>query len=75
MIVTEYYMTREDGTILERTCSDQNLMIRQDGTEAVYSEAIDPQGSGRTYTETDIVIEEEPETEDGEPPFFIAKED
>lgn len=46
------------GRELIRTYSDANLMIKQDGTEIVYSEAVDPVGSGRTYTETDITIEQ-----------------
>lgn len=45
------------GRELVRTYSDANLMIRQDGTGAVYSEAVDPAGIGRTYTETDEIIE------------------
>lgn len=40
-----------------RTYSDANRMIKQDGTGAVYSEAYDPAGSGRTYTETEESIE------------------
>lgn len=52
-----------NGTEFVKTYSDQNAMIERDG--AVYSEAIDPIGSGRTYTETDIKIEEnEGENED-----------
>ena len=46
------------GRELVRTYSDAHLMIKQDGTEIVYTEAVDPIGSGRTYTETDIVIEQ-----------------
>ena len=45
------------GRELVRTYSDADLMIRQDGTGNIYSEAVDPLNSGRTYTETDIVIE------------------
>ena len=59
MIQTEYCKTREDGVKLYRTYSDQNMMIRKDGTEELYSEAIDVEGSGYTYTETDIPIEDE----------------
>ena len=62
MIVTEFYMTRKDGVNLYRTYSDIQMMIRQDGTGILYDEAIDPENSGRTYTETDIPIEQnEPE--------------
>ena len=58
MIKTEIHMTREDGVELTRTYSDQHLKIRQDGTGAIYDEAIDPTIMNRTYTETDIPIEE-----------------
>lgn len=54
MIVTEPY-----GIDLIRTYSDAGYKIRQDGTGDIYDEAIDPADSGRTYTETDIPIEEE----------------
>lgn len=54
MIVTEYFITREDGVVLNRTYSDANKMIRQDGTGVLYDTAIDPVEMNRTYTETDI---------------------
>ena len=54
MIVTEYFRTREDGVVLNRTYSDQNMMIERDGVR--YSEAIDPAELGRVYTETDEAI-------------------
>ena len=47
-----------NGLALVRTYSDANLMIRQDSTDNIYSEAVDPVGSGRTYTETDTPIEQ-----------------
>ena len=47
-----------------RTYSDANLMIQQDGTGAVYSEAYDPVDSGRTYTETDEEIPTEADSAD-----------
>ena len=56
-IVTEYFETRKDGIILNRTYSDRGMMIERDGVQ--YSEAIDPVGIERIYTETDIPIEEE----------------
>ena len=60
MIVTEYYRTREDSVVLNRTYSDIGMMIERDGIR--YSEAIDPAELGRQYTETDEPIEiEEPE--------------
>ena len=55
MIVTEFYRTREDGVRLVRTYSDSGKMLERDG--AVYSEAIDPEASGRVYTESDVDVE------------------
>lgn len=49
MIVTEYYRTRSDGVVLNRTYSDAGLLIERDGVQ--YSEAIDPADMGREYTE------------------------
>ena len=62
MIKTEFYMERKDGVKLYRTYSDRNMMIQKDGTEEIYSEAIDIENSGFAYTETDIPIDggEEP---------------
>lgn len=60
MIVTEHFRTREDGVVLIRTYSDRGMMIERDGE--LYSEAVDPEGMGRVYTETDIPINE-PESE------------
>ena len=51
---------RLNGVDYTRTYSDKNMMIERDG--AVYSEAIDPLGSGRTYTETDTPV---PKEDDG----------
>lgn len=51
MIVTEYYNTRSDGVVLNRTYSDSGYMIERDGVR--YSEAIDPAELNRQYTETD----------------------
>ena len=55
MIVTEYF--EKDGRELVKTYSDTFHKIIQDGTGAVYDEAIDPVDSGRTYTESEEVIE------------------
>lgn len=57
MIKTEYFRTRKDGVVLNRTYSDANMMIERDGVR--YSEAIDPAELGRQYTETDEPIEEQ----------------
>lgn len=58
MIIREHYMTRPDGVELYRTCSDAGYMIRQNETGALYSDAVDVENSGYTYTETDIEIED-----------------
>lgn len=47
------------GTDLVCAYSNNKMMIRQDETGNLYSEAIDPVYMNRTYTETDIPIEEE----------------
>ena len=57
MIITEYYKTREDGVVLNRTYSDKGMMIERDGVR--YSDAIDPAEFNRQYTETDEPIESE----------------
>ena len=61
MINTDFYRTREDGIKLYRTYSDDGKMIQKDGTDELYSEAIDIESSGYTYTETDIPIDTEPD--------------
>ena len=53
MIQTEKVTIR--GTVYDRTYSDANMRIERDGV--IYDEAIDPENSGRTYTETNIPIE------------------
>lgn len=60
-IITEYFRTRTDGVVLNRTCSDSGMMIERDGVR--YSEAVDPIGLDRQYTETDEPIENPDETE------------
>ena len=57
MIVTEYYMTRADGVRLYRTYSDAGMKILQNETGIVYDEAVDVEGIGYTYSETDEPIE------------------
>lgn len=58
-IITEYFRTRADGVVLNRTYSDSGMMIERDGVH--YSEAVDPADSGRIYTETDEPIENDNE--------------
>ena len=67
MIITEYFKTREDGVVLNRTYSDAGYYIERDGAQ--YSEAIDPAEYNRQYTETDIPIEQEEPEEPHELPI------
>ena len=33
MIIVEYYKTRKDGVVLNRTCSDAGMMIEREGVQ------------------------------------------
>ena len=55
MIIVEYYKTRKDGVVLNRTYSDAGMMIERDGVR--YTESVDPMDFGRVYTETEEPIE------------------
>ena len=59
MIKQEHY--KVDGVDFIRTYSDRGMMIHGGMPEADYSEACDPASFGRTYTETEIPIEDEAE--------------
>lgn len=48
----------EDYTTLVKTYSDKGMLIRKNGTDELYSEAIDPQDLHREYEETDTPIDE-----------------
>lgn len=63
MIVTEFYTMRTDGVKLYRTYSDAGFKIERDGVQ--YDEAIDPENTGRVYTETNERVEVEEPVEDG----------
>lgn len=56
MIKTETFQI--NGIDFIRTFSDAGMMIHGGNPEADYTEAIDPAELGRTYTETDIPIEQ-----------------
>ena len=56
MVITENIVI--DGEEFIKNHSDSGYMIKKVGTDEMYSEAIDPIGSGRTYVETDELIEE-----------------
>lgn len=47
-----------DGRRFTYTRSDAGMMIKQNGTGLEFTEALDPEGSGRTYTETDVRMED-----------------
>jgi len=53
MIVKE--IIEINGTQYDHTYSDISMIIERDGIQ--YADALDPLGSGRVYTETDIPIE------------------
>lgn len=59
MVIKEFFMTRTDGVNLFRTYSDEGKMLIQNETGIQYSEAVDVEGSGYTYTESDKPIETE----------------
>ena len=58
MIKREFYKERNDGVKLYKTYSDENYRIRKVGTDEIYDEAIDIEGSNYEYIETDEKIEE-----------------
>lgn len=51
--------TEKIGTDLIRTFSDAGMYIHGGLPECDYVDAIDPVSAGRTYTETDIPIEDD----------------
>ena len=53
MIIKEFFRTREDGVGLYKTYSDKEVYIHKIGTDEVYLEAIDIEGSPYEYEETD----------------------
>lgn len=57
MIITELIIINNKE--FTKNYSDAGYKIQKVGTEEVYSEAMDPINSGRTYVETMELIEEE----------------
>lgn len=57
MIQTETFIL--DGRELVRTWSDRNMLIHGGFPETDYVAAVDPAEMGRTYTETNIPIEDD----------------
>lgn len=69
MVQTEIKV--ENGVQYEYSYSDEGFIIERDG--ARYADAVDPLGSGRVYTETDIPIEQdEPSDEATEADYINA---
>lgn len=60
MIIQEHFDV--NGRDFIRTYSDENRYVVRDGIE--YSEACDPAEFGRTYTEGDVMPENETEAEE-----------
>ncbi len=57
MVIVEFWRTRKDGTKLYRTYSDEDKKIAKVGTDEVYDEAIDVEGSDYIYKEIDEMTE------------------
>lgn len=51
-IIKEFYKTREDGINLYRTYSDENKMIIEEVSGAIYDEAIDVEDANFVYIES-----------------------
>jgi hypothetical protein len=64
MIIAEHFETRADGVELIRTYSDKGVKIQKVGTDEVYDEAVDVEGAGYRYTETEEPIEAESNEEE-----------
>ena len=62
MVVYEQFYVGE--TLFNRAYSDQGMMIHGGSPEDDYTEATDPAELGRTYTETDIPIDDDTTVED-----------
>ena len=56
MIITEQYITRMDGVVLNRAYSNQNRYIIDNGAE--YKEIIYPSSINKYFTESEREIEE-----------------
>jgi hypothetical protein len=64
-LVTEIIPPEEEGGwTLVRNYSNIGMMIRQNGTGELYDEAVDPDFTNRTYTETNIPVDSEEESDD-----------
>lgn len=64
MIVQNTFRLEPDGWDLVRTYSSRGMKILQAETGELYAEAIDPAFMNRQYTETEIPVDEEDETDE-----------
>ena len=71
MIISETVKINDKN--FTKVYSDAGFYIERNGVH--YAEAIDPLGSGREYTETDILIETEPDTTEEKIKKLSAKTD
>lgn len=56
MVIVEYFRTRSDGVVLNRTYSNLGMCIEREGV--LYGDAIDPAEFNRTYTETSTPVDD-----------------
>lgn len=61
-VKTEYFMTRKDGVVINKTYSDENRELIRDG-KSYGNPVFDPADLNRQYTEGDIIPEETDMTE------------
>ena len=71
MIISETIKLNDKN--FTKTYSNAGFYIERNGVH--YAEAIDPLGSGREYTETDILIDTEPESTEDKLKKISAKTD
>lgn len=57
-VIKEFFMTRKDGVELYKSFSDKKVYIQKQGTDEIYTEAIDVKDAPFIYTETELIIEE-----------------
>ena len=57
-VKTEYYMTRKDGVVVNKTYSDEGRDLIRDGV-SYGNPVFDPADLNRRYTEGDIIPPEE----------------
>lgn len=58
-IKREFYAERSDGVSLYRTYSDKGFIIKKEGTNERYEEAIDIENCGFEYSETESLIKDD----------------